>query len=94
MQKVQIVNHSRPKRLRRTPRKSSNDITPQQTLKTRRARSPDIRHTKQQTAKDKDRPFPKVIRQGNPEEIEYAQDEDGPEKEVGGLDWGFVEFLA
>lgn len=94
MQKVQIINHSSPKRLRRTPRKRSDDITPPQTLETLRTRSPYIRHTQQQTAKDKNGPFAKVVCEGNPEEIEDAEDEDGPEEEIGRLNGGFVEFLA
>lgn len=77
---LQVIDSSNRHGLRRAARKSSNNITPKQTLKQVRPRSPQLTQRQRQTRKHKDGPFAYVIRDRHPEEIKCPEHQDRPDE--------------
>ena len=86
------VDHGSTQRFGAAARKSSDNVRPQQTLEALRAGSPHVGDGEEERREHEDGPLTKVVGYRDPEEVEEAEDEDGPYQEVARLGHGLVEF--
>jgi hypothetical protein len=94
VQKVNVVDNTGAQRFRRAARHRAHNAGPLQRIKGGGLGTPDVGRTQQTRRKDKDGPLAGVVGDGDPNVVDHAQHQNGPQQESAGLGRGLVKLVG